>query len=219
LAVRKAGKPSKKAKRKPEPTQADDGLSVRQRLFADCYIGECRFNGTAAARKAGYSGNDNALAVRASELLRIRKVRDYIAGRLDEAAMTANEVLYRLSEIARGRVTDFINESGKFDLEQAKRSGKDGLLKKLKNKSTSKKVDKFTEGEEEEAETFELSLIHEEVEFEMYSAHEALRDLGKYHKLFAERHEHTGKDGGPIEFKRADEMTDDELARIASGAK
>ena len=40
--------------------------------------------------------------------------------------------------------------------------------------------------------------------------------LGKHLKLFTERHELTGKDGGPIETKRsAAELTDDELAQIA----
>ena len=39
----------------------------------------------------------------------------------------------------------------------------------------------------------------------------ALGLLGKYHKLFAERHKHTGKDGGPVEVKQ---YTDIEVARL-----
>jgi hypothetical protein len=42
--------------------------------------------------------------------------------------------------------------------------------------------------------------------------------LGKHLALFTERHELTGKNGGPIETKRsAAEFTDDELALIAAG--
>lgn len=41
--------------------------------------------------------------------------------------------------------------------------------------------------------------------------------LGKHLKLFADKVELTGKDGGPIETKRsAAELTDDELAAIAA---
>lgn len=35
----------------------------------------------------------------------------------------------------------------------------------------------------------------------------------------SERVEHTGKDGGPIRLRTADEMTDDELAQIIQGKK
>jgi phage terminase small subunit len=200
-------KGSKKAgKRKPAKKQVEpkvlpvvtDELSPRRQMFVEYYLGECRFNGTAAARAAGYEGDDNVLAVTASRLLRNAKVRALIDSRISEAAMSANEVLSRLSEIARGRVTDFVDDDGKFDLRAAKKLQKDGLLKKLKQKRTSKKVDRFTEGKEDYAETFETSLVYEEVEFEIYSAHEALRDLGKYHKLFTEKYEHSGEDGKPI---------------------
>jgi phage terminase small subunit len=196
-----------------------DELKPRQRLFVEYYLGESQFNGTDAARKAGYSGGDAALAVRASELLRIRKVRDVIDSRISEAAMSANEVLARLSAIARGDVADVLDEDGRFDFDKARRANKTGLLKKLKRKTTAKKVEAHTEGEDEEAETIETSVMYEEVEFEMYSAHEALRDLGKFHKLFADRVEHTGKDGGAIEIRRADDLTDDELAAIAARGK
>ena len=42
--------------------------------------------------------------------------------------------------------------------------------------------------------------------------------LGKHLKLFTERHEHTGKDGGPIDHRHAKDLTDDELAAIATGS-
>lgn len=45
----------------------------------------------------------------------------------------------------------------------------------------------------------------------------ALELLGRYHKLFAERHEHSGPGGGPIRTVNAQELSDDELAAIASG--
>jgi phage terminase small subunit len=43
--------------------------------------------------------------------------------------------------------------------------------------------------------------------------------LGKHYKLFAERVEHTGKDGGPIATTTTHDLTDDELAAIAAGRR
>lgn len=190
--VKKAAK--KAAKRKPAqklPTEeqlGSDGLTTKQRMFVEAYLSN-GFNATEAARMAGYQGNDVTLAAVGYENLRKPQIATVVSARINEAAMSANEVMSRLSDIARGKVTDFVDDEGKFDLKQAKKAKKDGLLKKLKTKRTSKKVDAFTEGEEEEKETIETSLVYEEVEFEMYSAHEALRDLGKYHRLFGERSE------------------------------
>jgi len=171
-------------------------LTTKQKLFIESYLSN-GFNATEAARRAGYKGNEHTLSSVGYENLRKPEIAAVVSERINEAAMSANEVMARLSAIARGKVTDFEDESGNFDLNKAKRAGKDGLLKKLKRKRTLKRVDVRSEGEDE-AETLETSLIFEEVEFEMYSAHEALRDLGKFHKLFVDKHEHSGPDGSAI---------------------
>lgn len=178
-----------------------DGLTAKESLFVSAYLGESRFNATQAARIAGYKGNDVTLSSVGYENLRKPQIAATVNERINEAAMSSNEVLSRLSDIASGKITDVVDDDGNFDLKLAKERGKDQLLKKLKIKRTSKKVDSFTPArgdDEEERETLETALIYEEVEFEMYSAHEALRDLGKYHRLFADRVEHSGKDGGPF---------------------
>lgn len=177
-----------------------EGLTGKQQAFIDSYLSN-GFNATDAARTAGYEGNDNVLGVTGYENLRNPKIASVISERMNEAAMSANEVLARLSLIARGEVDDFIDEDGKFDLSKARRLKKVGLLKKLKSKRTSKRVDSFTEGEEDSRETLETALVYEEVEFEMYSAHEALRDLGKFHKLLNDRQEIGGFNGGPIQIQ------------------
>lgn len=173
-----------------------EGLTTKQRLFVETYLSN-GFNATDAARVAGYKGNDTTLSAVGYENLRKPQIAAVVSERINEAAMSANEVMARLSAIGRGDLQDVTDESGRFDFDKAKRARKTGLLKKLKRKTTSKKVDTFTEGgeEDEEKEVIETSVIHEEVEFEMYSAHEALRDLGKFHKLFTDKHEITGKDG------------------------
>lgn len=175
-----------------------EGLTTKQRLFVEAYLSN-GYNATEAARSAGYKGkDDHSLATIGYENLRKLEIAAVVSERVNEAAMGANEVLARLSAIARADVADLLDEDGRFDFQRARRAEKTGLLRKLKRKTTAKKVDTFTEGDEEAKETFETSIVYEEVEFEMYSAHEALRDLGKYHKLFTDRHEHSGPDGQPI---------------------
>jgi phage terminase small subunit len=166
-------------------------LTTKQQLFCDYYVGEARFNGTKAARLAGYS-EKTAKAI-ASENLTKPDVRAYIDDRLQELTLGANEVLARLTDIANGSIEDVLDEDGRFDFEAAKINGKLPLVKKLKRKTTAKKVD--SRSDEGESETLETSVIYEEVEFEMYSSHEALRDLGKFHKLFTDRHEVEGSIG------------------------
>lgn len=173
-------------------------MTDKEELFINAYLGEARFNATRAMRIAGYKGNDNVLAVSGHRLLRKPKIVELVRERINEAAMSANEVLSRLSDVARGRLADCLDEDGRFDLKLAKERGIDQLLKKLKVKRTSKRVGLVENGDKENSEVLETSLLYEEVEFEMYSALDALRDLGRYHKLFAERVEHSNPDGSPL---------------------
>jgi phage terminase small subunit len=170
-------------------------LKGKQKLFADRYLYETMFNGTEAARGIYGAKNDTTLRSIASENLTKPNIKAYIDARMAEMTMPANEVLTRLTSIAKGKVTDVLDESGKFDIHLAKQRHKDHLLKKLKVKRTSRVVNiKTKEFEEEEVEEItETSVLTEEIEFEMYSAHEALRDLGKHHKLFTEKLEHSGE--------------------------
>lgn len=184
-----------------------EGLTGKQTAFVNAYLGEAKFNATEAARIAGYEGNDATLAQIGYENLRKPDIETQVKARFNESTMSANEVLARLTEIASGRITDFLNEDGAFSLQITKQRGKAHLLKKLKIKRSAKKVDSLTEGDEESRETLETSLVHEDVELEMYSAHEALRDLGRFHKLFAERIEHSNPDGTPLGQPIADALT------------
>src|ERR1043165_2529868 len=179
-------------------SKAIEVLTGKQRAFINAYLGEAKFNATEAARIAGYKGDDVTLAAVGYENLRKPQIEAEVRARFNEATMSANEVLARLTEIASGRITDFLDEDGAFSLKVTKQRGKEHLLKKLKIKRTAKKVDSIESGREDERETLETSLVHEDLELEMYSAHEALRDLGKFHKLFAERIEHSNPDGSPL---------------------
>lgn len=183
---------------------AEPKLTDKQKLFADAYVGEARLNATKAAVLAGYP-QKSAYSV-GSENLKKPEIRKYVDQRLSDLTLAANEVLARLTEIANGSIEDVLDGDGNFDFQAAKKAGKLPLVKKLKRKTTSKVVSTHAEETPDDDEILETSLVFEEVEFEMYSSHEALRDLGKYHKLFTDKTEHSNPDGSAIGQPIADAM-------------
>jgi phage terminase small subunit len=74
-------------------------LTTKQKLFAEAYLATP--NGTDAARKAGYKGNDNTLASVAKENLRKPQISDLIQNRIESIGMSANEIIIELSVIAK----------------------------------------------------------------------------------------------------------------------
>lgn len=182
-------------------------LTDKQRLFIEHYF-TCGMNGTEAARRAGYAGDDRTLASVASENLRKPDIRSQIEARFEEVAMPAKEVLARLADQARSSMGDFmeIQEDGKIrlKLKEASANGKLHLIKKIKVEETL--IGPLVTGQV--------------VSLELYDAQSALQLIGKHHSLFVERSEHTGKDGGPIEHKfDLSGLSDDQLSRLADSLK
>ena len=97
-----------------------------------------------------------------------------IQERIDTLTMRADEVLIRLGQIARGSVAEFADIEKLSDLRNHPLAH---LVKKIKSK---KRID--VDGIE-----------YLDFEFELYSAHEALRDIGKHHALFTDKVEHSGE--------------------------
>lgn len=166
-------------------------LTGKQQAFINAYLGVAKFNATEAARIAGYEGDDNVLGVTGFENLRNPKIAAEVSRRLNEAALSANEVLHILSMQARGSLADVLDENGQFNLAVAKERGTDKLLKKLKIRRTRRRTKDDEEIEE---------VTHE---FEIHDPQSAAVHVGKFHKLFTEKHEHTGKDDGPIKLNVA----------------
>lgn len=159
----------------------------KHQAFVDNYFFN-NFNATRAYMATYGEVDETTAASNASRLLRNDKVAQEIKERFEARAMKADEVLDRLSQIARGDIADYMNEYDGLDLARARKAKRTHLVKKVKQRTVTKI------GNVEGAEDVE---VHD-IEFEMYSAHEALRDLAKVHGLFVEKHEHTGKDGVPI---------------------
>lgn len=158
-------------------------LTAKERMFVEYFLGESFFNATDAARRAGYKHPN----VQGPRMLVKVSIRNAIKERIEEAAMTANEVLARLTAQGRGNIADVLTEAGEFDLAEAKRRGTIGLVKKFKTRKTVRMNGTNPPVEE---------VFHE---LELYDAQAALVHLGKYHKLFADKVEVTGKDGAPLE--------------------
>jgi len=159
----------------------------KHQAFVDEYFFN-NFNATEAYKKAYGVEDDNAASASSSRLLRnVKSITLEIENRFQERAMKANEIIDRLSQIARGDVADFLDIGSmgyNVDLDKAYKAKKTHLVKKIKQKTTLV-IGKGDMPDQEFHET----------EFELYSAHEALRDLAKVHALFIDR---TRLEGDPL---------------------
>lgn len=172
-------------------------MNDRHKAFIEQYL--ISFNATDAYQSVYAAVSRSSAAANGWRLLQDEEIAKAIRQRLSEAAMTADEVLMRLARQARGDVDDYLDEFGNFDLEKARQGQKTGLIKKLKSKTTRRIF------EDETVETVE-------VEFELYDAQAALVHLGKHHRLFADRTEVTGKDGGPVQ---TEQTTKHDLSKLS----
>lgn len=170
-------------------------LTPKQILFIDAYIVNDG-NGTQAAEDAGYDGNREVLAAIAYENLR----KPHIAAEIDRKLsqfMSADEVLYRLSEIARADIGDALDDSGNPDIGKARELRKTKHIKRVRQKSITT-TDKDGAGSD-----------INETEIEMYDKLKALELLGKKHKLWVDRQELTGANGAPLKVIIEEKSGDD----------
>lgn len=123
-----------------------------------------------------YDVDENIARPSASRLLTNVNISEEIQRRINENAMSANEVLARLAEHARGDMDDYLTEDGGIDLPKARKARKTRLLKKI----TSRRVVRTKEDEEIEDTTTGI---------ELYDAQAALVQLGRHHKLFTDKQE------------------------------
>lgn len=111
-------------------------------------------------------------------------IKEAIAARMAELQMSADEVLVRLTDHARGSLAPFLRrtpdgELRGFDLSDDKPLH---LLQKISITTRRLKDDE----------------IEEKVTLELHPVQGALTLLGKHRKLFTDKVEHTGKDGQPL---------------------
>lgn len=164
-------------------------LTAKQKAFVAHYTRS--LNGTDAARRAGYRGTYDSLRVIASQNLTKPHIRRAIDDMLRENAMSAAEVLSRLSDQARGAPADCFTVYGPtiaFDFEKLKQHGLLHLVKKISYNSDGHPI------------------------VELYSSQRALESLGKVHALFVDRSRVEDWRSDAIEYIRRGEVSYKALA-------
>ena len=160
-------------------------MNIKQRVFVEEYL-RC-WNATEAAKRAGYS--ERTARQQGSRLLSNANILEEIDKRISEKAMAADEVLIRLAEQARVSLDEVIDVYGKgkhewnVNIPKIIADGKGHLIKSLTPTQYGLKV-------------------------ELHDKQRALELLGKHHRLFVDRQEITGADGGAIVLVKWDEPTD-----------
>ena len=176
-----------------------DTLNPRQEAFALEFLSD--FNAAAAAKRAGYRGDHQTHAVIGAENLQKPVINKRIQGMLEEWAMPAEEVLYRLSRHARGSMRDYLkvdeNSEIHFDLSTALEIGAMDQVKWLCIDET--RVDDL--------------LTHRRVSLSIYNPQVSLRFLAKYHSLLDGALEPlASKDKAEQDQKSAHQQAIDQLA-------
>lgn len=151
-------------------------LRDKQAAFVEHYL--ICFNASEAARRAGYS--DKTAGAIGWENLKKPEIAEVISRRLQETAMGADEVLMRLAAHARSDMGEWLSDDGYIDIAAMKEQGATHLLKKVKRTERS--------GETKSGGIWQETRI----EVELHDALAALVHLGKHHRLFADRVEHSG---------------------------
>lgn len=149
-------------------------MNKKQRVFVEEYL-QC-WNATEAAKRAGYS--ERTARQQGSRLLSNVDISEEIKRRIDEMAMSADEVLIRLGDMARGDLGEFLDiGSMAFDLSlnKAKELGITHLIKKVKQRTT---ITQKKDGDEEENHWIEL---------ELYDAQAALDKLARVRGLYNDK--------------------------------
>lgn len=102
-----------------QPVNSQTGLNDQQELFCREYLmpsgaRDKAFNGTAAAKAAGYSAH--TAAAQASRLLRQAKIQDYLAllqqPSIEKFEVTQDRIMQEISMIAFSNIMDFVEIKG-----------------------------------------------------------------------------------------------------------
>ncbi len=191
------------SKRKP-PGKKKGGLTPKQQLFVQEYLKD--LNATAAARRAGYAETTaNRKAPNWVCKSRVNspypEIWDAVQAAMDERSkrteIEVDDVLREIAKLAFSDIRDLFTD--------------EGYLRNIKDLPDSiaaavSAVEVVTRpGAEVDADgNREVENVHK---IRLWDKRGSLEMLGKHLRMFVERHEHTGKDGEPLE------MSTTELAR------
>jgi len=163
-------------------------MNTKQEAFVNEYIKD--HNGTQAAIRAGYS--KHSARAEACKLLTKVDISEAIKARIAEKTMSADEVLTRLADIARGDIADLLDiRATGYDLALMIKDDngnmivnpKTKLIKKIKQKVTT--IQAKSEGGEDK------EII--DTEIELYNALEAQSFIAKLNGMITDKVDLTSK--------------------------
>lgn len=147
---------------------------------------------------AGYAANDgNAIRLKGNERVRDR-VTEILSTAAERAEITVERVLTELGKIGFANMADYMKVGADGDpyLDFS------ALTREQAAALAEVTVEDFRDGRGEDARDVRR------VKFKLSDKRAALVDIGKHLGMFAERHELTGRNGGPIETRDTAGITD-----------
>lgn len=168
-------------------------LTPRQQRFVEEYVVD--LNATAAYKRAGYKATGNAAEVNAARLLSNAQVKAAIAAlqqaRSQATGITAERILKELECLANSDVGDILDFTGA----EPKLRPANQIPERARRAISSVKVKRQVEGSGESAQVVEV------IEFKLWDKGTAITKAMQHLGMLIEKHEVTGKDGGPITVK------------------
>lgn len=158
-------------------------LTDKQAAFVEEYLKD--FNATRAAERAGYSGSYNTLGAIGCENLKKPKIAEAISARMEELVMDANEVLVRLSEIAKGEWARYIDENGEVQIDKMVADRKAHLITKISDTKYGRR-------------------------YEFCDMLSALKDVAKIHSLFVDRTQNLNVDMSSLTTEQLERIANGE---------
>jgi phage terminase small subunit len=170
-------------------------LTEKQRRFIAEYLIDR--NATQAAIRAGYS-EDTAQEIGSENLSKpiIRNELDRrIEDQLRRAEITADKVLAEIDRLAHVDLSLAYNEDGTL---KAVHAMPEDVRRAISSIETDEEYDEglITDPVSGKREMHLIRVVTRKIRF--HTKDKALEMLGKYHKLFTERHEVTGANGAPL---------------------
>ncbi len=171
----------------------------KEERFCQSYI--IHLNLRKATEDAGYKPPDRRNGFEIFQRERVQnRIQELMDKRSERTQIAADNVLNELAKIGFSDLSKAFDENG--NLKHVQDIPEDTLSAISNVKVTTQK-----DGEE--------VLYVKEIKF--WDKMAALEKIGKHLKLFTEKHEHTGKDGGPIQVESlSDEQLDAEIRRQAT---
>ena len=184
-------------------------MTLKQARFVEEFLID--LNATQAAIRAGYSAKTAEQG--AAQLLSNIKV--------SSAVLLAIEERSKRTGVTQDMVLNELVRIGFTDIRKAVRWGKSPIDTKSENANTNglgiypvELVPSEEISDDLAASISEVSLTQTGVKIKMYDKLAALDKIGKHLGMFVDKHEITGKDGGPIETVDYSGLSDAALAEL-----